>query len=113
MWCNGLAYGPFKAKIRVRFPASENGPRSPVVRTPDFDLFTGGYLVTRVRISAGPHVFLLLCKYKKRYGYVLHTDSAESAIGEDVRVVKELVLRSNGAIRVGSNPTPRNFYDTL
>ena len=24
MWCNGLAYGPFKAKIRVQFPASEN-----------------------------------------------------------------------------------------
>jgi len=64
----------------------------------------GGYLVTRVRISAGPHVF---CCTKRRYGYVLHTDS------EDVRVVKELVLRSNGAIRVGSIPTPRNFYDTL
>ena len=113
MWCNGLAYGPFKAKTRVRFPVSENGPRSPVVRTPDFDLFCkGGYLVTRVRISAGPHVFLLLCKYKKRYGYVLHTDSAECAISEDVRVVKESGLRSAGAIRVGSNPTPRNFYDS-
>jgi len=32
---------------------------------------------------------------------------------EDVRVVKELALRSNEEIRVGSNPTPRIFYRFL
>ena len=37
---------------------------------------------------------------EKQRGYI-------PAPSGDVRVVKELVLRSNGAIRVGSNPTPR------
>jgi len=76
-----------------------------VVRTPDFDLFH------RKRISGNPSSNLGGAK-KRRYGYVVHTDSAESAISEDVRVVKESGLRSAGAIRVGSNPTPRNFYDS-
>jgi hypothetical protein len=51
--------------------------------------------------------------HKARYRYAVHIYSAEGAISEDVRVVKESGLRSAGAIRVGSNPTPRNFYDFL
>jgi len=31
-------------------------------------------------------------------------------LGVDVRAVKELVLRSNVEIRVGSNPTPRILF---
>ena len=34
-------------------------------------------------------------------------------LSEDVRVVKELALRSNGEIRVGSNPTPRSSLTEL
>ena len=82
-------------------------------------LVTGPQTLTffvKRRISGNPSSnlggatrFLL---HKKRYGHVVHAHSAESATGEDVRVVKESGLRSAGAIRVGSNPTPRNFYDS-
>jgi hypothetical protein len=59
--------------------------------------------VTRVRISAEPSGDVR----------VVLRNNRRHPLSGDVRVVKVTGLRSVGAIRVGSNPTPRNFFRGL